>query len=208
MKNHTNTLHAYLRLFEITRNDEVLTELIDLYSQICNKFAISKGAFSDSLAVDSSEASLKASFSMIEFICDYFILIPDEWALNLGFDIAKFWQSKMGKTGLFPMSSNAKISFIDSQTDMTVSLWRIANLTSSKFLEQSADKSFEALYEFHAKQDFALNVDIDKGTVISNSIRTKFVFLYTKALIANQQRKTNLSKLNSDSKFRRLLRDR
>ena len=208
MKNHTNTLHAYLRLFEITRNDEVLIELIDLYSQICNKFTISKGAFSDSLSVDSSEASLKASFSMIEFICDYFILIPDEWALNLGFDIAKFWQSKMGKTGLFPMSSNAKISFIDSQTDMTVSLWRIANLTSSKFLEQSADKSFEALHEFHAKQDFALNVDIDKGTVISNSIRTKFVFLYIKALIANQQRKTNLSKLNLDPKFRRLLRDR
>lgn len=208
MKNHTNTLHAYLRLFEITQSDKVLWEINDLFAEICKNFMIAKGQFSDNLAINSNEASLKASFSMIEFICDYFIVTSDPWALNIAHDIAIFWQTKRGKTGLFPMTTNSKISFFDSQTDMTISLWRIADLTSSTFLEKSADNSFQALYQFHANQKFALNIDIDEGTVSCNSVRTKFVFLYLKALIAKSQSEIDLSSLNFDSRFRRLLRDR
>jgi hypothetical protein len=208
MKNHTNTLHAYLRLFEITQNDIVILEIKELFSKICENFMVAKGQFSDDLSSNSNESSLKASFSMIEFICDYFIVTSDAWALNIAHDIAIFWHTKKGKTGLFPMTTNSKISFFDSQTDMTISLWRLADLTRSNFLKKSADDSFYALSKFHANQKFALNIDIDKGKVFCSTVRTKFVFLYLKALIAKRQSELDLSALNSDPKFRRLLRDR
>lgn len=208
MKNHTNTLHAYLRLYEITKSEEVLIEINEIFLNCISKFCISKGKFSDSPINNPSAASLKASFALIEFICDYYILIKDESVLSIGLEIANFWISIIGPTGLFPMDSDSNMSFIDSQTDMVISLWRLADHTGDKSIMYVADKAYYALCEYHGKQGYPLNVNIKTGEIIDKTVRTKFVFLYIKAVIAYDKRCQNISLLNSQPELRRLLRDR
>jgi hypothetical protein len=208
MKNHTNTLHAYLRLYEITQNKEVLDEINEIFLNCCSRFSISKGKFSDSPSTDSSKASLKASFALIEFICDFYILVKNESVLSIGLEIANFWISIIGPTGLFPMDSDSNMSFIDSQTDMVISLWRLAGHTGDKTIMNVADRAYHALCEYHGRQGYPLNVDIKTGEIIDKTVRTKFVFLYIKAVIAYDKRCKNISLLNSQPELRRLLRDR
>ena len=208
MKNQTNTLHAYLRLYEITNNIEVLDEINEFFLNCCSRFSISKGRFSDSPSAESRKASLRASFALIEFICDYYIIVKDEAVLLIGLEIAYFWISIIGPTGLFPMDSESTMSFIDSQTDMIVSLWRLAGITGDKTIMDTADKAYHALCEYHGRQGYPLNVDINTGEVINKTVRTKFLFLYLKAVIAYEKRCKNITLLNSQPELRRLLRDR
>lgn len=208
MKNHTNTLHAYLRLYEITQNKEVLNEINEIFLNCCSSFCISKGKFSDSPSTNSSKASLKASFALIEFICDFYILVKNDSVLSIGLEIANFWISIIGSTGLFPMDSDSTMSFIDSQTDMIISLWRLAGLTGDKTIMDAADSAYHALCEYHGRQGYPLNVDVNTGEVIDKTVRTKFVFLFIKAVIAYDKRCKNISLLNSQPELRRLLRDR
>ena len=208
MKNHTNALHAYIRLYDKTKDSEILFEIEDLVDSISKHFQRGDGSFSDTIRVEDPEASLKASFAMIEFFVEYQLVTGDNRYEGKALDIVQFWEDRLGSTGLFPMSSGTTSSFIDSQTDMVISLWRLGALAQNHNVVTLGDKAFYGLREFHGKNRFPLNVDVNTGLVLDNTIRTKFVFLYLKALIALKIRNTNLNLLNTDNELRRLLRDR
>jgi hypothetical protein len=208
MKNQTNSLQAYLRLYDETKELKVLQEVDSLFVSIIHNFQLGVGQFSDSTKKFDSDVSLKASFALIEFIIEYQLVTKDARYLQHAIDIADFWRSKIGKTGLFPMTSENSISFIDSQTDMVISLWRLGALINDKSTLALGDLAFVALRLHHAQKSFPLYVNVTTGEVTNSTIRTKFVFLYLKTLIALRVRNSQIQDLNIDLNFRRLLRDR
>ncbi len=184
-KNNTNTLFGFLSLYKITKEKSILENIDSIlltikYHGTVEGFGIGKKW---SLNKKPSNSFLTASFSMIEFLSDAYVETNNVKYLDFAEGISMFWIKKQGQTGLFPVFSDGKETFIDSETDMCVALYKMYEITNNIIYKDSADKCFDGIINFHVKQDFVLGVHIDNGSILNNIQRTKFIGLFLKLII-------------------------
>jgi hypothetical protein len=181
-KNNTNSLFGLLSLYKINKNEEVKMTIDRIVSAIINTALVEGGGIAKH-ASETKEAFLTASFSMIDFLCDMYFFTRECEYLDDAKKIAGFWIGKQGKTGLFPVLSLKKESFLDSETDMTIALYKLYELTGDVSYKNSAERCFQGVLDFHVKNGFPLGVDVDTGDVVNGTQRTKFIALFLKVVI-------------------------
>ena len=100
-------------------------------------------------------------------------------------DLADFWISiQAKKTGLFPEDSESRFSYLDSETDMTVALFKLWELTSREKYYSSAMSVLHGIFKYHKKEKgYILQADINSGQVSEKVYRTKFNALLLKPII-------------------------
>lgn len=184
-KNNTNSLFGFLELYKETGDEEVLATIDRMTSVIREKVSISGGiAESFEPNVKKLEAILTASFPVLDFLCDLYVYKGRKKDLEFAEVIANFWISRQGRTGLFPLKSGEKESFFDSETDMTIALRKLNEITGKEVYRNSADKCFEGILKYHSTADYPLAVHIDTGQVVNLAQRAKFLALFLKLIIA------------------------
>lgn len=207
-KNNSNTLFGMLALYSETKDKEVLFNINKVIDGVRSKLVF-EGGISDFFIKDGNVGvpTLTASFPIIDLLCDLYNETRNNDYLHFAREIADFWIQKQGKTGLFPLKSNMKESFFDSETDMCVALAKLFELTGEIKYKQSMDKCFEGIMQYHSKNDYVIGVDVDSGKVLNIAQRTKFIALFLKLLILKIKNNEGVS-IYSDKKLWSLLRDR
>lgn len=185
MKNNTNTLFALLSLYNKTKKEDVLTHIDNIVKTIKNKATIENYGIIKTFLPNkkNDSAFLFSSFAFLDFLCDLYFSLKRNKDLEFAKQIANFWIAQQGKTGLFPLYHNSHESYLDGETDMTIALFKLAELTGDEQYSIAAEKCFAGIIKYHAPYDYILSVDIDTGKVIDKKQRTKFICLFLKLLI-------------------------
>ena len=210
-KNNTNTLFAFLDLYRITHDERVFAELERLTESVLQKVTTPEGAIGERFvsAAVPVRACLTASFPVLDYLCDLAVEVP-KWrdrALRAAQGIADFWLSKRGATNLFPLYADREETFFDSETDMTVGLYKLAELTGEKRYETAADETLEGILRYHAPHDYPLAVSSKTGEVLNPTQRTKFLCLFLKVLILKIEQQKGVT-VYGDAHLFELLKDR
>jgi predicted deacylase len=132
-----------------------------------------------------ARVSLTASFSILDGLCDCAHFIPElsDDCLSVARGIADFWLLHQGATGLFPLYPGESESFIDSETDMSIALHKLTEVTGEPRYAAAAERCIDGLIRFHGSADYCLSVNVETGEVLNAGQRTKFVCLFLKVLI-------------------------
>lgn len=208
-KNNTNTLFAWLALYLETKDEEVLSSIKRLLSSLERRALTEGGGVVMNLYDEKSDAraNLTVSSALLDFSCDMFKFTGEAQALSIAKRIAEFWLKHQASTGLFPLKPSSKGSFLDSETDMSVALFKLFELTGSERYKSAADKCFQGIWQYHRKDNYPLSVDIESGKTIKNVQRTKFLALFLKLLIL-QISYADGRTIYGDKNLWNLLRDR
>lgn len=184
-KNNTNTLFALLSLFRVTKNKEVYKTIISVVKSIQSKATLEGGGIIKTFVSNTkaTKGFLTASFAMLDFLCDFYEVSRDSDCLKYAEQIARYWISRQGKTGLFPLWSDGEESFIDSETDMCVALIKLSELTGNSNYKVAAQNCFKGIMKYHSRKNYVLGVNIQTGEVTNSAQRTKFITLFLKLLI-------------------------
>jgi rhamnogalacturonyl hydrolase YesR len=188
MKTNTNSLYGFLELYRHTQEwgtrriiDKWLDSLLKLVDDKPSQYYEFKGGTFHS----SQDYLLPPAFALIDFICDYTYFSKDEVFLEKAIKIAEVWLKEQGKTGLFPNRAGTKVSDLDSNTDFSVALVKLFELTQEEKYLKKAKESINAIKKYHydKKRGLVLGVNIDTGKIENPIIKTKFNFLFFKAKI-------------------------
>jgi uncharacterized protein YyaL (SSP411 family) len=186
-KNNSNALFALLDLYQVTKDEKVLHTLETLMNAVLTKVRGSDGGIAERFIPEkpTGSAYLTASFPIIDFLCDFADAHPPvrEQALKEARSLADFWISQQGETGLFPLRPNKPETFFDSETDMCVALYKLAELTKEQKYYQAAERCLAGIIKYHGQADYPLAVRVDNGEVVDETQRTKFLCLLLKLLI-------------------------
>ena len=98
-------------------------------------------------------------------------------------EIASYWLKFQGKTGLLPLYPSGKESFIDSETDMSIALKKLYEITSDNKYKTASDLIFDGFVKHHGKFDYPLSVNVDTGELVNDTQRTKFLALALKLFL-------------------------
>lgn len=207
-KANSNSLYGFLSLYMET-NDESIKEEIDKIINKIKSISIGGGiikTFYPNKKLNSS--FLTASFSILDFLCDLYFITGIKEYLNFAVKIADYWlelQSK--KTNLFPLHNNSRIDFFDSETDMSVALTKLYELTEEDRYKDSAEKCLEAIINFHGKYNYVSSIDIEDEKIINPDQKTKFLALFLKLLILKMEYLKG-ERIYTNSRLFNLLKDR
>ncbi|HXK40855.1 MAG TPA: hypothetical protein VJ046_02020 [Candidatus Paceibacterota bacterium] len=167
-KNNTNTIFALQALYRFNGDNEIKERIFKM---------ISKLYFSD------YKESLTPSFGVLDLLCDNHMLFKRDQDLSFAKEIASYWLKFQGKTGLLPLYPSGKESFIDSETDMSIALKKLYEITSDNKYKTASDLIFDGFVKHHGKFDYPLSVNVDTGELVNDTQRTKFLALALKLFL-------------------------
>ncbi len=210
-KDNTNLIASIMAVYRLTQNPK-LEEVVQHWIQ----------GFSTNLLTDAGELRVEwspksnlskiysiFSFQIIDLLCDGYTLFKDQTMLALARKIANYWVEIQGETGLFPCNLSPKhglekVTFSDGETDMSVALLKLAELTGENRYYTVASNCIEGIRKYHYQRfGIADAVNSDTGEVVRSLSKTKFYILSLKVWIALE----NFGKLNQ-KQFQELLADR
>lgn len=182
-KNTTNSLFGFLALAQTgsTAADEAIKQTVAALRDFINEIGGLPMKFCPGQSL--GPANLTASFPLVDFLCDYYYYRRQPADLKLACQLADFWLSQQGQTGLFPVVAGSRESFFDSETDMTVALNKLWEISGNQKYKLAADRCLAGILKYHGQADYSLSVDIHTGEVINRAQRTKFLALFLKLLI-------------------------
>lgn len=186
-KNTTNALFAFLALHTARPDSGAQAEIERILDAIDAHATTADGAIIERFVPGRApeEGYLTASFPVLDFLCDLAFAVPSlrERSLRKARSIADYWLARQGATGLFPLRGGGRGSFFDSETDMTVALTKLSEVSGDRKYEDAAERCLRGIITHHGKLDYPLSVDIDTGAALETAQRTKFLCLFLKVLI-------------------------
>ena len=107
-----------------------------------------------------SEPFLSAAFMMLHIFNFAYHDLQESRFLSRAVEIADRWIGMQSGLGLFPHSQEDRRTFIDSETDMAVSLLELAELSGKAHYRDAARRCFEGILAYNLA---ASSVDADTG---------------------------------------------
>ena len=126
--------------------------------------------------------------------------------LDLAVGITEFFLRFISPTThLVPDEPGFNRSYLDANTDFTVSLAKLAAITQKDHYRETGKKILEGILTYHqGTYGFYRDVDLENGRVIDSAIETRFVSLLLKALLLYRRE----MKINGETGTWSLFRDR
>lgn len=208
-KNNSNALFALLALWDSERDADVLSVIERMVNVIMTRAATEDGGVRKvfSPGREQGDAYLTASFPMLDFSCDAFHLTGKPYFLEQAKRIAGYWLRRQGSTGLFPLWGGGNDSFFDSETDMSVALFKLHELSGNDSYREAAERCLEGIIRYHGERDYVLSVDVQSSSVRNETQRTKFLALFLKLLILKMEMEKG-NRIYSNGFLLKMLRDR
>ncbi len=207
-KANTNTLFALLSLWVKTKDQNILEIIIQTVEAIRIK-VMSKGGVGEVFNPKNKnfKICLTPSFALLDFLCDFYYYHKRVETIDLAKSIAHYWLDRQAKSGLFPLYDQGQEDFLDSETDMSVALYKLYELTREEKYKNSADACLAGIIKMHGSQNYVMGVDIDNGQVLNPGQKSKFLTLFLKLLILKLESDKG-KKIYVDQELFNLLKDR
>lgn len=185
-KVNTNTLYGILELYKVKKDEGLLKTIDQTVDAVIDKSIDGAGVMKTFTPKNPNykKAFLTSSFMMLDFLCDLYQETRDNKYLNIAQKIADYWINLQSKsTGLFPMYSNSNKTFLDSETDMAIALYKLFEITDNQKYQEAADTCYDGIIKYHGSKDYVLSVNVDSGETMDGQQKTKFLALFLKLLI-------------------------
>jgi hypothetical protein len=130
------------------------------------------------------------NFQVIDLLCEAYVDSAGGTFLETACRVADYWIARQQQTGLFPnrpLDTDFR-TMGDSETDMTVALFKLFELTAKPAYETAALRCLEGISRYHYRACGMANaVDARDGRVIDATSKTKFLALSVKAWLARDR---------------------
>ncbi|HEY6816352.1 MAG TPA: hypothetical protein VI168_12490 [Croceibacterium sp.] len=149
------------------------------------------------------DVALRSAFASLDLLCDLH-LAGFGRAMELGTAIGDRWLAHQWSNGLFPETPGGVRDHVDCNTDMSVSLMKLAGITGEARFAESARRSAHAVVALHETEaGLVLSVGPD-GAPVDSRIVVKYQSLALKLALLPAEP----AALIADADLRKLLRDR
>ncbi len=130
------------------------------------------------------EIELAQNFAVIDILCDtYKFVSNNKNHLDLAENIANSWINERWDIGLIPRNPKGDCNHLDEQTDFSISLMRLYELTKKEKYKKIAISILEGVLKFHrTEHGYIMSVD-NKGRAVDSTISPKYNSLFLKLLI-------------------------
>ena len=128
---------------------------------------------------------LSTNFAILDILCDAVHIFDDEECRDLAITITDFFlRFQSPATGLVPDQPGCNRSYIDANTDFSVSLVKMTEITSRNEYRQAGERIINGILKYHSGPfGYYRDVNLDTGEPLENLVETRFCSLLLKALI-------------------------
>lgn len=128
---------------------------------------------------------LSTNFAVIDLLCDMYYFNHEKQYLDFAKELADFFmRNQADETGLFPDEIGKDRSYLDANTDLAVSLKKLAELTNDDRYEAAGSLAVKGILKHHrCRYGYYRDVHCKSGSVLNPIIETRFVSLLLKTLI-------------------------
>ena len=206
---NTSLIFGLIEYYRITNDSSIKDELDKIFNSIDKNMVRENVIFRvyrpKGNKLDSP--NLAAAFMYMNMLNRGFYILKNKVYLERSEAIADIWIKLQGNLGLFPFNIDGSISWIDSETDFTIALLELYELTGNNKYYNAAKKCYDGINKYNL--EFS-SVDINTGSPCKNiylkSYRTtdKFSGLFLKLCYYFE----NDKQIYGDDGLYSLLRDR
>lgn len=134
--------------------------------------------------VERSRPHIK-NHGLVDLLCDLAYFLEDASFLETARRVADFWAARQSpKTGLLPKEPDSRVSFLDGQTDWTVALLKLADLTGeSRYLKAALGILEGTLLHHRTERGYVNGVDVETGAVADDLVETRYGTLLLKPVL-------------------------
>lgn len=127
------------------------------------------------------DISLDQNEAVIDLLCDiYFLVDRDESYLRLAERMAEYWIGLRWGNGLVPNLPESDFDHIDNQTDFSVALYRLYDLTGKQRYRKIGREIFDAILKYHySKKGYVLSVN-KEGQICNRHVMIRHNALFLK----------------------------
>lgn len=185
VKANSNTIFGLLQLYRQAPKQSLRIAIETSLSAISENFTTPEGKVWSQFepGIGASKETVTAAFTLIEMLCDASVVLRQPSYVGVARRIADYWLLQQSNLGLFPLSPGRSKSFVDSNTDMIVALYKLAELSMETRYRQAADRCLDGMVTTFGRHNYPLHLDVTTGEVVNNVIKSKFLALFLKAII-------------------------
>ena len=210
VKGDTYLVMALLALWRVTGDDSIRRGLYR-WLEALSRFRLPDGRFANYLDLKTGRrwwVNLGENHSVIEALMDLYCDFEQAEALDLAVNCAEAWLARQTFAGLIPEHDGDHRSFLDPQTDFTVDLFKLAQLTGRKDFADAAMNLLRSVLAGHSlAYGLAQAADAAEGRPIGGEVETKFMGLFLKGLLVYEAYSSG-GDLMGRPELRRLCSDR
>lgn len=207
-----NTLFGLLELHRFRPDDALRSELAEARGRIAADLCTPEGA--PCVAVRTPNGmrreppTLVDAFPIIDWCCDAAHALKDDTYLGLARGAADFWLLRQHPaTGLIPLRPDGTDTDIDTLTDTSIALWKLAELTGVDAYAAAARRIVDGVVAHHRDPEtagYAHAADVRTGAKTNRGYKVKYVCLFLKALLVAK----NAGNVYSTPELALLVKDR
>lgn len=150
------------------------------------------------------DVALRAAFASLDLLCDLHLAGFEGRPIELATAIGDRWLGHQWANGLFPEHPGRSGNHVDCNTDMTVSLMKLAGITGEARFAEAAQRSSRAVVALH-ETDLGMVLSVDTtGMALDERIIVKYQSLALKLALLP----ADPAALIADTALIKLLRDR
>ncbi|MDD5453901.1 MAG: hypothetical protein PHW62_00175 [Candidatus Ratteibacteria bacterium] len=206
MKANSNFIFALITAYRITKDEKYKGAIIRWIDSVLKKL------YRDGLVYglwypdgNIKNPALTESFVMIDILCDtYFFVDSNPLYLKIASEIADRWLNLKWDNGLIPATPDNIKNHLDNQTDFSISLRRLAELTGNQLYLNAGKELFASALVNHRTEDGYVTSIYKDGTY-ENRVSPKYNGLLLKGLICWMN---DGKKIYGDIDFYDLMKDR
>ena len=135
---------------------------------------------------NATNPTLTESFAMIDVLCDTYNFVSKKSEfLEFAKEIANAWLLQQWPNGLFPLVPGGLYDHIDDQTDFSIALQRISELTSDERYREAGRRCFFSALKHHRTEEGYITSVTKGGKIIPEStVSPKYNGLLLKGVIS------------------------
>jgi|FLOH01.1.fsa_nt_gi hypothetical protein len=185
MKDNSNLIFAIIEAYKHTK-DVFFKNVLDKWIDSVLRKMYSPDGFIYTYYENGKpyKVSLADNYAFLDILCDYYHFVEkNETYLNVAKSLADYWLGEKLDSGLIAFFPGADYSQLDSQTDFSISLRRVYELTGEEKYKIEGENIYKNILAKHLTKKGLVLLVYGDGTVKDSMVSVKFNLLFLKAHI-------------------------
>jgi len=172
MKANTNFIFALISAYRLTREEryrKAIEKWIDAVRRKLFRNGMIYGVWYPNNNV--TNPTLTESFAMIDVLCDTYSFVSKKPEfLDFAKEIADTWLLQQWPNGMFPSVPGGLYNHIDNQTDFSISLRRVSELTSDEQYCKAGRRCFLSTLKYHQTEEGYVTSVSKEGKIMPKTV--------------------------------------
>lgn len=151
MGKNFSLIFGLIEYYRITRDSSIYDHIKRILNSINNNMVMDRIVYRQYRPKQDSrtQPNLAAAFLYMNILNRAFYILKDNIYIRRSESIADFWIQQQSDIGLFPFNHKGRRSWIDSETDFSIALLELYELSGNKIYYNAARKCYNAINKYN-----------------------------------------------------------